>query len=224
MSKNNNEKRCEILKYSYDLFSHNDYHSIFLKDIAAQVGLSKSQLQNLFPKKSEIIRNLLEEYIHHSFRYIEELLTEDIEDINAYNKLSLYTAFFWKVIDSNKELHCFMMNVITDNELLDVLTDYVFRWHREMKYKERHTFEITNLKQSLVFSISGGIALYIKKDALNIETLYITQNISNAFMRMMGCSNEQINVVLKKTREWLPAMDVNSFLEYCRDNIAWMQP
>lgn len=220
MSQNNTEKRCEILKYSYDLFSHGDYHSVFLKEIAAQVGLSKSQLQNLFPKKSEIIRNLLEEYMYHSFRYIEEWLTEDI---NAYNKLSLYTAFFWKVIDSNKELHYFMMNVITDNELLDVLTDYVFRWHREMKYREHHTFETTNLKQSLVFSISGGIALYIKKDGLNIETMYITQNISSAFMRMMGCSDEQINDVLKKTREWLPAMDVNSFLKYCRDNIAWMQ-
>jgi len=221
MSQKNDEMRGEILKCSYDLFSHNDYHSVFLKDIAAQVGISKSRLQNLFPKKREIICDLLEEYFYQLFRYIEERLTADI---NVYYKLTLFTAFFWKVIDSNKELHYFMMNVTTNNELLDVLTDCVFLWLSEMKYKEGHNFEIANLKQSLIFSISGGIALYIKKDALNIETLYITQNISDAFMRMMGCSDEQINDVLKNAREWLPKMDVNPFLEYSRENIAWMQP
>jgi len=220
MSQKNDEKRGEILKYSYYLFSHNDYCSVFLKDIAAQVGISKSRLQNLYPKKREIMCDLLEEYIYQLFRYVEERLTVDI---NVYYKLALFTAFFWKVIDRNKELHYFMMNVITNNELLDVLTDFVFYWHSEMKYEGVHNFEIANLKQSLIFSISGGIALYIKKDSLNIETLYITQNISNTFMRMMDCSDEQISEVLKNAREWLPKMDVNSFLEYSRDNIAWMQ-
>ena len=92
MPQKNNEKRDEILKCAYDLFSHNDYGSVFLKDIAAQVGISKSQLQNIFPKKREIICDLLEEYFYQLFGYIEERLTVDI---NVYYKLTLFTAFFW---------------------------------------------------------------------------------------------------------------------------------
>lgn len=219
MAHKNSEKCGDILKYAYYLFSHNDYCNVYLKEIAEQIGLSKSQLQNLYPQKSELMRELFDEYISFSFQYIEKTFPEDI---NLYYKLSMHTIFFWKVVDSNKELNTFMMNMISDYSLRAILIDRVYQWHREMKYKGDDISKNVNLKPALIFSISGGLELYLQRENLNIEIEYIMQHLIAAFMRMLGCSGSQIDDVINRTAEWLPTVDINQFLMECLEEIEWM--
>lgn len=212
-------KHGEILRVSYDLFSTNPYNGVMLKDIAAAVGLNKSQLQNIYARKNDILHDLTKEHTTNSFMYTTHILSNEKDDIKKY---SLHCALFWKAVDRNKRLDIFYRNVLNDLELRNILLESIYEWHQERKYQDPNISENVRLMPALVFSISGGLDLFLKKDSVRVDTKFVTDQIIKSFMQILGYQTEYIQEVIDFTGQMMQNIDVGKYLEYCEEKIDWM--
>ena len=80
MARQNIEKRLQILRVSYELFSEVEYEAVSLADIAKRAEISKSLLQYYYPQKIEIVQDLLSDILNISFSYTD-VLSEPDEDV-----------------------------------------------------------------------------------------------------------------------------------------------
>ncbi len=209
------EKRTMVLKVAWKLFSEMDYEDVYLKDIARTVNLNKSQLQNIFSKKSDIMSAIIEEIIDLSNRYIEEKISENV---SVFNKLALFTAFFWKMTSETRKMDRVMMNITKNTDLRTILIDYTFQWHQDMKYDGSQELNSPLLKPALVFAISGGLELYERRDSINVDIRFISRIISEVFMTMLGCSRKKIKEAKDYTDQLIHELDSNDFYAFCLES------
>ncbi len=215
----NTEKRDEIMRCAYHLFTENGYKNVFLSDIAQQAGISKSLLQHYFPKKSELIKSILDEMLSISFEYVENLVSEQ-DDL--YLRLSVYTRIFWESVSKNEKWNQFSVNVISHRELLGIWVDTVYRWLISMKDSEAQQVEKRRLKAALTFSITGGMEVYLQREELHIEVTPICRQITTSFMEISYCSDEQIGATLKRTNDVIKDLSTDDFKAFCEENINWL--
>lgn len=218
MATKNFEKRNEILRYSYILFSESDYDKVPLSDIAKMSGINKSLLQHYYPQKRNIVNNLLEDMLSISFQFMERT---SFSDDDIFVKISDYTSLFFTAVESNRRLKHFVMNTISNTELLEIWIDIVFRWLKQLKEDSDHKLSSLKLKTALWFSMTGAMKLLVHKDDLGIDVLYICEMHLSTFMRILYFEQARIDAVIAHTREALENYDLSPFYDFCIDNIDW---
>lgn len=211
-------KRSEILSCTYQLVSEAGYNKVFLRDIAENANINKSLLQHYFPRKSDIINNILYDMLNLSFRYIEQMVPLG-ESVHL--RLSTYTGLFWGTAIKHDNLNRFVVNIISERELLEIWIDIVYKWLHSLKDSSIDIISDDNLKTALAFSIAGGMELYLHHDEMNIEVSLICEYITTAFMKILSISDEEIQKTLKDTKSILKQLDMEHFYNYCSEQIEW---
>jgi AcrR family transcriptional regulator len=221
MQEKNIEKRQEILKVAFERFSKADYTDVYLKDIAAATGINKSLLQHYYPQKYSIMKDLIDELVNTSFAFLYVLTPENT---NIHVKLASYTMVLWNAADAHRKLDRLLGNAFREADIFEYLIESIYCWIKEMRHRNHIKFELPNLRIALLFSISGGMELYSRRDKLNISVSSICKEISSAFMRIMGCFEAEIAKNLAEAESIAGGVDLDSFYSYCAEKIEWFEP
>lgn len=215
MAVRNDEKRNEILKVAFDLFTDSDYGKVSLADIAAGVGITKSLLQHYYPKRKNIIENMLKELLEESYNYMLSL-----DSVDLFQNISDFNMLFFKTTSKNKKLYRFIVISISDPELLELWIDTICRWLRDVGGED--TFSYLQLRTAISFSMNGSMYLYLHKDELNLNYKYILENHFRSIMTMLGISSERSDEICKITRMRINDFNTDKFIELCNKNIEWI--
>ena len=214
----NTAKRNEILNCAFQLISETEYNKVFLRDIAEKANINKSLLQHYFPKKSDIIENILDDLLELSFRYVEYIVPENE---SMHLRLSVYTSLFWEMVSNHDRLNNFATNIISEREILNIWINIVYKWLRTFNENGESRLSDDNLKAALAFSIAGGLELYLYRDEMQIDVMFICRHITASFMNILNISDKEIKRVLSQAKLVLEKLDIQEFNVYCRNNIEW---
>ena len=217
----NMQKRNEILNCAYKLISEAEYGKVFLHDIAEKANINKSLLQHYYARKSDIIENILNDMLTLSFKYIEYIEENLHINESMHLRLSVYTALFWETASKHERLNKFILNIIPERELLNIWINIVYKWLYGIEENSGNLFPVDKLKIALAFAMAGGLELYLHHDELNVEVMFICEQITTSFMKVLDNREEDIQEILNKTRLILKQLDIEKFYEYCNNQIEW---
>lgn len=216
----NLQKRTEILSGAYRLISEADYDRVSLNDIAKSAGINKSLLQSYYPQKQQIVGELLDDMLRQSYLYID---TNELEQGSLFNKVSDYTVLFFLTAGTDRRLNRFVITTTTHTELMDIWVDNVFQWFWSAILEEDGQPQIPylRLKAALSFAMYGTLKLLRDRDKLNLTIQGICENHVRQLMTVMKRTPSEIEDVLSRTRERAKTFDMEAFLNYCENKIAW---
>lgn len=217
----NIKKRQDILKVSFRMISEAGYDNVLLKDIANNAGISKSLLQHYFPKKSSIIKALLQDLLSVSFRFAEQLIPAE-EGI--FQRFSLYTALFFKALSENERLDRMYISILSDKDLLNIWVEAAVSWAVEPYHDLGNAGDEEKLRIGLYYGLSGGGELYMHRNELQIDTFFIAAQMNASMMWMFGYSEKEIKRILKRSVEMFDDNTVELYHKYCEENILWLIP
>jgi AcrR family transcriptional regulator len=215
MAARNDEKRNEILKVAFDLFTDSDYGKVSLADIAASADINKSLLQHYYPQRKNIIESMLEELLEKSYNY---MLSADSDDL--FQKISDFNMLFFKTASKNKKLNRFIVVSVSNHELMELWIDIICRWLRDICGED--TFSYLQLRTAISFSMTGSMYLYLHKDELNLNYKYILENHFRSIIIMLGISFERRDEICATTRIRTDDFNTDRFIEFCNKNIKWI--
>lgn len=138
----NQELRQKILKVSYKRFMQDDYNNIYLKDIAAECGISASLLHHYFPTKADIIINIIYDMIAKIQLFLEhtpECVSLVKKNSMANNEL-LNRIFVHMLARNNGQILRFYSYVLCDARLMNQIVDFCFNQFSELP-ELKNTFE-----------------------------------------------------------------------------------
>ena len=216
MARQNTEKRLQILRVSYELFSGVEYEAVSLADIAKRAEISKSLLQYYYPQKIEIVQDLLSDILNISFSYTDNLSAPD-EDV--MQEISDFNMLFFKAVEYNYHLNQFIMSSVSRPQLLDLWIETICSWLR--KVCGENTFSYLQLKTALCFAMGGSMHLFQHKDELGIDYHFYTENHIRTILGFLKYDQKTIDEICGKTRDRVEQVDINAFLKYCEDSIQW---
>lgn len=222
----NIQKRTEILKGAYRLFSASGYARVSLSDIAKSAGINKSLLQSYYPQKQQIVGELLGDMLRQSFLYMETY-ADDRDQL--FYRLSDYTTLFFLSVDSDPHLNYFIHTTTSHTELMDIWVDTVFQWFWEMIGSEKQAgaagqsagLTYLRAKAALSFAMYGSLKLLRDQNELNLTVQEIFENHIRQLMSILGNRPTEIERVLAHTRSRAAEFDTNAFLQYCEERIPW---
>jgi AcrR family transcriptional regulator len=215
MAVRNDEKRNEILKVAFNLFTDSDYGKVSLADIAASADINKSLLQHYYPQRKNIIESMLKELLEKSYNY---MLSADSVDL--FQEISDFNMLFFKTASKNKKLNRFIVVSVSDHELLELWIDIICRWLRDICGED--TFSYLQLRTAISFSMTGSMYLYLHKDELNLNYKYILENHFRSIVLMLGISSERRDEICATTRIRTDDFNTDRFIEFCNKNIDWI--
>lgn len=215
MAVRNDEKRNEILKVAFNLFTDSDYGKVSLADIAASADINKSLLQHYYPQRKNIIESMLKELLEKSYNY---MLSADSVDL--FQEISDFNMLFFKTASKNKKLNRFIVVSVSDHELLELWIDIICRWLRDICGED--TFSYLQLRTAISFSMTGSMYLYLHKDELNLNYKYIFENHFRSIVLMLGISSERGDEICATTRIRTDDFNTDRFIEFCNKNIKWI--
>lgn len=215
MAVRNNEKRNEILKVAFELFTDSDYGKVSLADIAAGANINKSLLQHYYPQRNNIIENMLNELLEKSYDYI---LSAD--SVDSFQNISDFSMLFFKTASKNKKLKRFIVVSVSSPELLELWIDTICRWLKDICGED--TFSYLQLRTAISFSMNGSMYLYLHEDELNLNYKYIFTNHFRIIMMMLGISSEKTDEICATTRMRIDDFNTDKFVEFCNKNIKWI--
>lgn len=218
LSDKKREKRRIILTEAYELFSKYDYKNVSLSDIAKNSGMHKSLLQKYYAQKKDIVKNLLEDMLFISFRYMDE----QYEKESMPDKLAEYTFLLFSATEKNQKLNRFVKSTISETELMDIWIELVFDWLKRIGELEEIEIPEIRLKAALSFAMYGSLHLYLKREEFEITTEYICEHLIHAVMTIMQEDPERIEEVLDGTKKKMQTFDRESFYQYCTEQIHWL--
>jgi Transcriptional regulator len=216
--KKNMEKRNEILKSAYHMFCEKGYEEVFVREIADEVGISKALFQHYFTKKVDILETMLKELLEVSFSYVDSIITKD-ESI--YLRLSVYANIFFKTINLQSDLYKFIVNIISNKELLKMWTNIIYQWLITIKNNEMENISEREFQIALSFSMAGGTELLLLNEALNIQVSFIVEQMVNSFMRILNNDQKDIEDVITQTHTKIDNIDFDDFNQSCKEHILW---
>lgn len=215
MAVRNDEKRNDILKVAFDLFTDSDYGKVSLADIAANANITKSLLQHYYPKRINIIENMLKELLEESYNVIRPSDSPDL-----FQKISDFNMLFFKAASKNKKLNRLIVVSISDSGLMELWIDIICRWLRDICGED--TFSYLQLRTAISFSMTGSMYLYLHKDELNLNYKYILENHFRSIMIILGISSERRDAICATTSARINDFDTDGFIELCNNNIKWI--
>ncbi|WP_310830225.1 TetR/AcrR family transcriptional regulator [Paenibacillus pedocola] len=216
----NLEKRNEILKIAYRMFCEKGYEHVFIREIADEAGISKALVQHYFAKKSDILEVMLEEILEVSFRYINDIVTEQ-ESI--YLRLSVYTNLFFEVSTLQQDLRQFIQNIIADKTLLKLWVNIIYRWLGTLKNEELAHVPEKDFQIALTFAMAGGTELLLHQGEWELPVSYIAEQMVTSFMRILNNSPEDILQIILQTANILRTVNLEEFSLYCKQQIFWYE-
>jgi AcrR family transcriptional regulator len=194
------ELKQKILAASQHLFIEKGYKKVTYKEIANQVGISKSLLQYHFPQKSQ----LLEELMNDNFdSWIKTIPVSDL-----YTKLTVFLLMFFHFISCNSQVDKFMSEIIDNNELFNSFMTFFSEWLTNSEFVKQGN---DKFKAALLFTLSGGLQLFRFKDKYQVSLDQVTHTIMTTLLKLVGKSAQTINKTLVnaeqnyeelKTRGW----------------------
>ncbi|WP_283678351.1 TetR/AcrR family transcriptional regulator [Lentilactobacillus sp. Marseille-Q4993] len=192
MSESNPEKlKTKILQSAQPLFIENGYKKVTYKEIANEVGISKSLLQYYFPKKAEILEQLMIINFDHWLKSIP------IKD--SYTKLTTFMMLFFDFISRDDKIHEFMNEIIDNNELFNVFMGFFDKWLTE---KELVKEEAKQIKASFLFATSGGLQLYRFRKNYQLQINQIVKTIIQTLLNLLHKSQQFIDDTLESADEY----------------------
>lgn len=214
------EKRTEILRESYRLFSESDYEKVSLSDIAKHAGINKSLLQSYYPQKQKIIADLLSGMLEESYRYMD---AEAGETDSYMWRISDYATLFFLSARKNLRLSRFVRTTASHTELMDLWVDITLQWLWDGMQRTGAYPDLTYLRvrTALSFTMYGSLKLVRDQDELNLSTEEIFENHVRLLLVYFGEEKESVEEVIQHTRSRAAAFDTGAFLDYCQKNIAW---
>ena len=197
MAPRNEERRREILASTYSLLDEASYDRVSLNDIARGAGIKKSLLQRYFPQQDE----------------------EPEKDL--FQRISNFNMLFFAAVAEDYRMYQFILATVASPEILDVWIDTICNWLR--RYIQSRQFNMLDLRCALCFAMGGSMHLFQHQEELGIDYTFFCEKHIRAILEFLNYSAEEIDVICNETEEWIERTDVGSFLEYCRNEIDWIE-
>jgi len=194
------ELKREILLSSQQLFMEKGYRKVTYKQIADMVGISKSLLQYYFPKKNELLKELMNQNFN---KWIKTIPTTDL-----YTKLATFLLMFFDFISENKQIRKFMIEIIDNNELFNSFMSFFSDWLENKEFTQQVN---DKFKAALLFSFSGGLQLFRFKDNYKMPIKQITRVIMMTLLKLIGMSNRAINEILAVTDSYYAKLKISGW-------------
>lgn len=216
MQRQNKEKRSEILKVSYELFGQMDYDEVSLANIADGAGISKSLLQHYYRQKLDVVKDLLSALLGIAFSFMGN--TADGEE-DSMQKISDFNMLFFKAVANNRNLNQFILSSVRHPDILDIWIETICKWLKSVC--SENTFSYLQLRTALCFAMGGTMHLFQHEDELGIDYNFFTDVHIRTILGFLHYNSEEIDDICCKTKERVREIDINSFLQYCEDDISW---
>ena len=88
-------RRKKLYDTAARLFAAQGYHGTSLRDLAREMGLSKSSLYHYFDSKQELLYRLLDDYISEALAEIESFCNQDIPALDKLERFMRFYAGFY---------------------------------------------------------------------------------------------------------------------------------
>lgn len=221
MAPRNEERRREILASTYSLLDEASYDRVSLNDIARGAGIKKSLLQRYFPQKIDIIKEMLTTLLDVSYNYMGTLAQDEEPEKDLFQRISNFNMLFFAAVAEDYRMYQFILATVASPEILDVWIDTICNWLR--RYIQSRQFNMLDLRCALCFAMGGSMHLFQHQEELGIDYTFFCEKHIRAILEFLNYSAEEIDTICNETEEWIERTDVGSFLEYCRNEIDWIE-
>ena len=217
MAEKNIKRREEILTTAYRLLGEKHYDHVSLSDIAKGAGINKSLLQHYYGQKIDIVKAMLTEMLETASSYMKQLPYEDEE---IFQWISDFNMLFFKGAAANYSLRMFIRASVMHDECLDIWVDTICDWLR--RHCGENTFTYLELKRAICFAMGGSMHLYLHQDELDIDYRRICRRHIWIILHFLHYEEEAIGKIIKTTDERIEGEDAQQYLQYCAENIPWL--
>lgn len=204
--KRNNQRRMEIVNTAFRLFAESGYDLVQMKDIAEACDISKSLLQHYFPKKIVLLSTMLNELMLSSFTYSNEQLTA----LSAEQRTMIQMSFLLRTLDENPKIEHFIRDVFQSPELTTELVLVTLDWLEAIGVDG----ETVAIRYAINFSVSGGMAVFFKRNLLRASVEAISENIGQSFYLLLGEHTQKINQIYLSTAKYNTDHYYEQFIDY----------
>ena len=200
----------------YRMLDDAPYDKVSLSAIAESAGISKSLLQKYYPQKIDIIKEMLSEILETSYSFMDQVSCGK----NVFQKISDFNMLFFAGTDSNFHLCQFILATVSSPAVLDLWIDTISSWLR--RSVSGMNFTMLDVRCALTFAMGGSMHLFQHQEDLGIDYHFFCQHHIQAILEFLHFDKASIDAICQRTDEWIADIDVDEYLRYCEQNIAWL--
>lgn len=216
----NNEMRKQILDTAYDLFLERGYDNVLMKEIAAACGITPTLLQHYYPKKEDLLVQIVYTFIFRTAEFLEKNPSLFVKEDEFYTE-PLWTGMYYRLLYT---LLC------KDNlRLLRLYTGVLFN-ARLLQRGLSLSIERLNLGNRLGVDFGSSaspktyilngilsqlIALYLRDGALIVEHETVVNIALRTYYRYCRITHEEEREIFQILDQQLSRELIQEYLKFC---------